>query len=424
MQYTRWMVLPWLLAASFSMSCNAMPPPPTELAFDAGVQPRKAAGPVALQHAVDIDGLIMLPDSPFLITGPEQIVFNSAADKCQTEGRVDNPDAPAIAFRRADGKVVMLANNTLNYYFEGGSFDTLKRVCTSMLVSPYDRDPAAYKNWEWLRSFYTEDGKKVLALIHNEYHGWEFSGECPRKKRFEDNDYLNCWWASTTWAWSEDGGRTFRQAPPPGNVVAALPFGFKANTGRVGLSSPTQILRSPVDGKYYVMIRAELDVGAQRKGMCLMQGSTLDPTTWRAWDGAGFNVKFEDPYRSSKALKPEAHACAPVYDAGLWSVVYSSYYKAFIGLGQAGRHLIITRSPDLIHWSRPERAFEFVKFGRWKPGDEAGTAYYSLLDHDSPTRNFDRIDQTAYLYFVRWHTRNGRVDNANRDLVRVPVEFR
>ncbi len=47
-------------------------------------------------------------------------------------------------------------------------------------------------------------------------------------------------------------------------------------------------------------------------------------------------------------------------------------------------------------------------------------AYPSLIDHDSTDPNFETINNTAFLYYTRWHY--GDVTTSlNRDMVRIPI---
>ena len=50
-------------------------------------------------------------------------------------------------------------------------------------------------------------------------------------------------------------------------------------------------------------------------------------------------------------------------------------------------------------------------------------SYPSVIDPDSPSRNFETSGQHVYLYFVRIHMEDCR-PTAYRDLVRVPIEIR
>ena len=37
--------------------------------------------------------------------------------------------------------------------------------------------------------------------------------------------------------------------------------------------------------------------GVDERGMCVIRTATLDdPTSWRAWDGAGFDLQMTSPY--------------------------------------------------------------------------------------------------------------------------------
>ena len=54
--------------------------------------------------------------------------------------------------------------------------------------------------------------------------------------------------------------------------------------------------------------------------------------------------------------------------------------------------------------------------------DKAVFAYPSLLDPDSPSRNFDTVGDRAYLYLTRFNMTDCKLP-MNRDLVRYPVKI-
>ncbi|MEM1378306.1 MAG: hypothetical protein AAGG69_13050 [Pseudomonadota bacterium] len=57
----------------------------------------------------------------------------------------------------------------------------------------------------------------------------------------------------------------------------------------------------------------------------------------------------------------------------------------------------------------------------WRARSPVETVYLypTLIDHDSPSRNFETADEDMYLYFTRLNNGQGGLD---RDLVRVRVE--
>jgi hypothetical protein len=109
-----------------------------------------------------------------------------------------------------------------------------------------------------------------------------------------------CWYNAVTLALSSDGGQSFRHArPPPGNLVAALPYRYKDGAGPFGVFQPSNIVYK--DGYYYSLVYTQR-YRAQENGTCVMRTKSLaDPTSWRAWNGDKFDVTFVNPYRAEVA---------------------------------------------------------------------------------------------------------------------------
>ena len=99
---------------------------------------------------------------------------------------------------------------------------------------------------------------------------------------------------------------TFRRA----GLVAALPYALhrRRGTGRSGYFNPSNICVAATILYAFVLPRRSGRSGA---GACLLR-RPLDggPGDWRAWDGAGFTVRFADPYRED--CGPARHVCTPV----------------------------------------------------------------------------------------------------------------
>ncbi len=360
-----------------------------------------------------------------LLTGDEQTVFNWRRDACEEE---DIPDLPARAFTSGD-QVQLIAPHYVNRRFTGPDLGRLDHQCAVLMDSARDADPARFADREWIAAPYTEDGRTVYALVHQEYQGQQHPGVCA------SGNYLKCWYNSVTLAVSRDGGRTYRHAaPPPGHRVASLPYTYEPEAGPYGYFAPSNIVRSPDDGYHYAMIRAER-YGAQRYGTCVMRTKSLaDPTSWRAWDGSGYNVRFIDPYRAG-GVDPAEHVCAPVSTPAIGALVESLTYNEYlgrwvlVGSGQdtiPGRGKVVglfwSASDDLVNWSHRKLIREVELPWSYECGDPSAVAYPSVIDHGSTTRNFTTTGRDAYLYFTRLHYR-GCVQSLNRDLVRVPVRF-
>lgn len=77
-------------------------------------------------------------------------------------------------------------------------------------------------------------------------------------------------------------------------------------------------------------------------------------------------------------------------------------------------------SSDLIHWTHRKLLVEVPLPWTVEDNQDVSYLYPALLDPDSPARNFETTDETAFLYFTRHNFGQGSPD---RDLIRVPVEF-
>ena len=391
--------------------------------------------------------------------GPEEIVFDHSypAGNLKDACAADHiPDLAPRAFRRADGRVQLSMAHTSNRRMIGPSLDTLANDCRIVLESGHDPDPGAFDDDEWISSTYTTDGTNVTAIVHNEYHGYEH-GNCDVPVA---EQVSRCWSNSITLARSTDQGDTFTHDDPPSNLIATLPYRFSPSQSRnAGLFSPTNMIQKqpqPQADDYYYMLTesSATDAMEQQFGVCLLRTRTPDdPSSWRAWDGAGWGVRFFDPY-ANPSEPPAMHLCQPVgpWDAHFLNaqVTYNSYLGKYVLIDVSAKYraqrntyngttedmipgVYYSTSSDLIHWSDRKLLMEAEVRVSWRPGVDPGTgecldddfvAYPALLDPASGSRNFETTGARPYLYFVRQNARaNGCAVSLDRDLVRIPVLF-
>jgi hypothetical protein len=375
-----------------------------------------------LLHGDDANPPSDLP--PLGLTGAEETVFDHTEDACSP---IDVPDAAARAFRDANGRVHLIASHYVTRAMVGRSLDAVRHECRRLMVSDYDGDPARFDDREWITSPYTTDGRVVHALVHDEYQGYNHAGRCTSKK------HLDCWYNSITLARSTDGGRTFTHAPPPRHLVAAVPYRYEPNLDPYGLFQPTNINYRAADGHYYALIQAE-PFRAQRAGTCVLRTQRLDrPGAWRAWDGRAFSVRFVNPYREGGV---SGHVCAPVSYPEIakmtGSLTYNTYLGRYVLVAPAGKQLpgrrgvtwgfYYSTSDDLIDWEPRRLIREAVLTTTYRCGGPNPVGYPSLLDSESPSRNFETTGRRPWLYFTRFHYRQCR-NVLDRDLVRVRVRF-
>jgi hypothetical protein len=357
--------------------------------------------------------------------GPVEMVFNYATQKCPTGYGI--PDEPAHAVRLADSSIVMFAANyPLNFSYRGANFNSLLANCTPVLSSTKDPTPQSFKNDQWISGVYYQNNV-LYALIHNEFHDSTATTCLPG-----DSSPANpCWYNSVSFASSMDNGLTFTLpssylVAPPVSVWTPPATQQTASAGYYysGYFNPTNVI-SGNDGYLYAMIYSvpQPNSSGNAVGECVMRTATIaDPTSWRAWDGSGYNVAFANPYTASGAPT----GCKVVLTGVLVeSLTYNSYLGNYIALGSnCGDWYSV--SSDLVNWT-PVISFDTTYDPPGigtnpcpAPSGHLPESYPSLIDHDSPSPNFDVSGQTAYLYHSRWES-NFTTGSQDRDLVRQPV---
>jgi hypothetical protein len=363
------------------------------------------------------------------VAGDPQVVFRWETDRCAPD---DFADSPARAFRTADGAVRLIASHMDARPMSGPDLDRLRHGCRVAYAGGRNDDPAAYDDRAWILSPYTLDGRTVVALVHNEFHGNLRPALCPSRV------YSRCWFNAITFAVSQDGGATFRRPPPPGDLVMALPWRYEGELGRAGYFNPSNIV---ADGGWFYSLVLTFRLRDQEPGVCLIRTDRLDDArSWRGWDGRGFTVRFVDPYRE-RVADPRAHVCAPVgrgkltesvslvrhAPTGLWIALMATTRPGPDGQPVRGIHAAASR--DMIAWSdtvvvMATPVFQVFACGR----DTWSAAYPALLDPDSPSRNFETFGERSapgapaagWLYMTRLNIHDCRV-GADRDLIRFPV---
>jgi hypothetical protein len=362
---------------------------------------------------------------PVEVVGDQQTVFRWRKDACEPR---DIPDAPARAYRDAGGEVHLIASHYVSRQMTGRDLNHLTNRCPVILRSAYSTLPRTFEDHEWIFSTYTLDGRTVFALIHDEYHGNFRAGTClPQSLE-------PCFYGAVTLAASKDGGDTFRHArPPPGHLIAEVPYRYRLGRGPSGIFHPSNIVRK--DGYYYYALVATHKYGAQRGGACVIRTNRLsDPASWRAWDGDGFDVRFVDPYKVRVAASK--HVCEPVSPEAIadmtMSLTFNTYFDKYLLVGPAVDYSARKRrnlwgfyyalSDDLVHWSRRKLIKEAEIPQTYRCGDADPVQYPSVLDPGSKSRNFETTGRQPYLYFTRFHY-SGCRQTLNRDLVRVPIKF-
>jgi hypothetical protein len=362
------------------------------------------------------------PEVRIEVLGRSQLVFDWSRDACAP---TQAPDLPARAFRDARGRVQLLLSHLDNYRMIGPSLSRLRVDCRPVMTSTRNADPGAYRDRQWIASPYTEDGRHVWALVHDEYQGHRHPGRCP------GGGYFRCWYNAITLVESHDGGRTYHPRAGSTGFVAGSPYRYRSGVGPAGVFTPSNVVRRG-DGRLYALVKVADPGGA--RGACLIRTSRIGAhRSWRAWDGDGFDGVFTDPYR--EATRPRA-PCAILAPAEIGdmtgSLTYSTVLKGYLLLGMAlaprpgarapGTGIYYSASTDLIHWSPRRLLLRVPTVHSYRCGGPEAVAYPSLLDPGSRSRTFATGDAHAFLYYTRIHYRECR-RTPDRDLVRVPVKI-
>ena len=328
------------------------------------------------------------------VTGAPSILFNSARDGCSP---VDVPDINARAFRDSAGQIVMFALHDIAHPLRGPDLGHLKIDCRSALGSPEDPDPAHFDDRNFLAATWTGDGRTVGALVHEEYHADQFH-------RCRVTTDIGCWYNTVLSFRSTDGGGSFTRTTP--SIVAVAPFRQTVEQGRHrGFFNPSNIVHDA--GHYYALISTTGWTG-QSFGNCLFRSD--DPTkagSWRAYDGRGFSIRYEDPYTVT-APRPKPCQTIGPFTFAVGALVRHRASKLWIAVTQASAGGVYpvdgfyyAASRDLLHWDAPR----LLIAGKTLYGDlcHAGAsviAYPALLDEHSASRNFDEVGDHPDLLFT------------------------
>jgi hypothetical protein len=379
--------------------------------------------------ALAIACALLLPAAPALgvsvsFVGPQQVVYDWATMRCD-DG--DVPDGPVQAFRDAAGQIQLITPSSVSKRMIGPNFDSLVRDCRILLVSSRDADPAHFDDVNWIGGTYTENGTDIYALVHMEYHGTEHPGACPGQI------FNRCRYNGVTLAESHDGGSTYTETTAPSDLIVALPYRSVPDAGRYGFFSPSNMIKR---GSYYYSMLLSTGYLGEDSGACLMRTQDLnDPGSWRAWDGGSFGVRFKNPYYEQ--VEPENQLCEPVSPDQILqmqrSLIFDTALNKYIVVGTSGKFdqarnqvvwgIYFSLSDDLVHWSTRQLLMETETIATHLCGDPDPIAYPSLIDRDSSDRNFRITDNTMDLYYTVIHYDAACQQTAQRNLLRVPIQF-
>jgi hypothetical protein len=372
---------------------------------------------------IELDGDGLDQDcNGFEIGGPPEVVFDWSTERCED---LDIPDLPARAFRDNNDQVQLISSHYEVRRSIGPDLENLVHDCTVVMTSHEDSQPADFNDTEWIGATYTEDGKTIYAIVHNEFQGWDHPGQCSTNQWTD-----RCWYNGLTLAVSTDGGLSYEHSVvPPLHLIASSPLQYEKDQGPRGIFHPSNIVKRD-DGYYYALVHRVnwLPAGTYEQWACLIRTPDLaDPDAWRFWDTMMFAGVFVNPYTDAVGNASD-HDCKPIDRDDIadmtQSIVYSEYLDRYILTGSSsdeGKHgFFVSLSDDLIDWTHRELLLERSLPWTVSNPSDPHYSYPSLIDPGSTSRNFETIGKTAYVYYTRNNRAPGDLD---RDLLRVPVEF-
>jgi hypothetical protein len=362
------------------------------------------------------------PTGQVRILGPPQTVFDWRRQACAP---TESPDLPVRAFRDYLGRTQLLLSHYENFRMIGSSLEHLHTDCRAVMRSPMNAAPRRFEDREWLASLFTSDGRRIWALVDEEYQGNRHPAGCP------SGSYVECLYNAVTLARSTDGGRSYGHARAPRQLVAAAPRPYQQGTEPIGVFTPSNIVSGP-DRAHYALVRVRDPDG--RRGTCLLRSTRIgSPGSWRAWNGHSFTPILSNPYSSPPS--PEV-ACSQVGRGLIAEMTESLTYNYAIGryllvglappgplsLGAKVTGVYYSTSTDLIHWTPRTLVAGAVSTETYACGGPEPIAYPSVLDPASMSRTYSTSGRTPFLYFTEFHYKSCH-QTADRDLVRVPLEI-
>ena len=142
-------------------------------------------------------------------------------------------------------------------------------LCATIVASSFPDSartiPQDYSDRVWISALWSEDGRTIFALGHDEYQAHRHPNRC----RF--STYLECWYNAIVPLRSDDGGEAFSRIGE--RPVATLPIRQDVDQGHPrGFFEPTNIIKR--GDAFFTLIRAGAE-GPQKAGTCLFRADDL-----------------------------------------------------------------------------------------------------------------------------------------------------
>ncbi|MFL9828563.1 hypothetical protein [Rhodoplanes sp. SY1] len=361
-----------------------------------------------------------------------EVILSTVGHRCNPPPR---PDAAVRFFRGLNDKPFVIIGDKVNRIASVQRFSSFDvGNCGTNLRGGRNSDFRANDYALWITGTWTEDGRNIIGLVHNEYWGHKHFREC-------NNNYTSCWWNSVVWARSIDGGRTFVLPPPEERLVIGFADEYKPMVGRpVGFMSPTNMVR---DGDYVVAMVHGMGYGKQKSGNYLIRHSLSRPwNEWEVWNDGAFlsvsnlissggpvgqplNVGSLSGFFDKTPMK--AQTIIRIRLNGNWAVLLSAKDP---GPGKADMDgFYIATSRDLIHWSEPRqllRANLRPSVDCRKSPDSGPVSYLrygTIVDPSSSDVNYIDTGNLAFLYTTRITGASCKDSNKTLELVRFQVDL-
>ncbi len=348
---------------------------------------------------------------------PRQTIYDYAANPCPEKYI---PDGPARGFRRADGKFALEAEELDNWQLVGDSPLSLRVSCPSILSS--SNYGLLNRGMTGIQATYTEDGQTIYGFAGQDLTALDEAIGC------QDQGVANCWQNDIEAVTSTDMGNSFSFTSAGNGDVAALTHTLATNqSSPEGYFTSSNIVKR--NGYYFMTVFVE-DTYAQQARTCLLRTANLaDPTSWRGYDGSGFNAVLQPAGAGPSPIPCAAIGTNSLYDTTT-SLSFIPSKNIYVAVFQTQLQLTGDAAPvpgayystsaDLLHWSATQRLMELPRI----PGVDSLTEvdeYPVLLDPFSRTRNFETLDSsTPVLVFTVEHLDNGS-GTMDRDLDAVPL---
>jgi hypothetical protein len=337
----------------------------------------------------------LLAEPKVSVSSEELLIYDSQRDGCTKD---DISDAPMRAVRLADGAILGSAAWATNRLLRGKDFLSLRKQCAQALQSTRNPEPMAFDDWTWLMSFWSDNGKTIHALAHEEFQGHRFPGEC------ESGKQMLCTYHAVTTFRSDDEGSSFRRVGKIPIAASRARYNRAANR-MTGFRHPSNIILR--EGFYYTIIEATPEA-EQKGGNCLFRTPDIaDPTAWTYLTKNGWQPSSYNPYQSDSPPTP----CEVISHLNgiTWSLLRREATDEFVALltvksSQPDRvDLALATSKDLVNWSRPTPFHTIVAAWNNVCSEPYRYNYPSIIDPASPSRNFETIGKTALLFMSRIH---------------------